>query len=61
MIRSLHQRKATNILKKNNNNNNTRMSVEGTNFEREFDEIMMPACRLNNLVGRAYQYEVGYD
>jgi len=37
------------------------MSVQETKFERELDEIMMLACRLNNLVGRAYQYEVGYD
>lgn len=37
------------------------MSVEETKFERELDEIMMLACRLNNLVDRAYQYEVGYD
>jgi hypothetical protein len=56
--RYLHQRKATDILKKNNN---TRMSVQKTEFERELDEIMMLSCRLNNLVDRAYQYEVGYD
>lgn len=37
------------------------MSVQETKFERELDEIMMLACRLNNLVDRAYQYEVGYD
>jgi hypothetical protein len=37
------------------------MSVEETNFERELDEIMMHACRLNNLVDRAYEYELGYD
>lgn len=37
------------------------MSVEETKFERELDEIMMPACRLNNPFDRAYQYEVRYD
>jgi len=37
------------------------MSVQRTKFERELDEIMMLACRLNNLVDREYQYEVGND
>jgi len=37
------------------------MSVQKTKFERELDEIMMLACRLNNLVDREYQYEVGND